>query len=326
MNKVAQNTISTRIQEIIGIEFNPVNHIEKIVSMIGGFIGILLVTWISWLFVGMQGASLLVASMGASAVLLFAVPHGPLSQPWPLVGGHLLSAVIGVTCYKLVPDIFIGGALAVALAIAAMHYLDCIHPPGGATALTAVAGGTATHTLGYNYVIAPVLLNVVIILLVAILVNLPFPWRRYPASLARRGRTKQKMTEEGTQQQESQRIPLSHADLEYALRQMNSFIDITEDDLEAIYTLAMRHAEHVHLQPSEVSLGHCYSNGRFGPDWAVRQVVDESPSVTAEDDMITFKVIAGEGRRRSASCTRKEFAHWARYEVFRNENSWQQVA
>jgi CBS domain-containing membrane protein len=318
VNKVAQKTISTRIQEIIGIEFNPVNHIEKIVSMIGGFIGILLVTWISWLFVGMQGASLLVASMGASAVLLFAVPHGPLSQPWPLVGGHLLSAVIGVTCYQLVPDIFIAGALAVALAIAAMHYLDCIHPPGGATALTAVAGGTATHTLGYTYVIAPVLLNVVIILLVAIFVNLPFPWRRYPASLAKRGRT--------TQNPEPQRIPLSHADLEYALRQMNSFIDITEDDLEAIYTLAMRHAEHVHVQPSEVSIGHCYSNGRFGPDWAVRQVVDESPSAKPEEDMITFKVIAGKGRRRSASCTRKQFARWARYKVFRNENSWQQVA
>ena len=74
-------------------------------------------------------------------------------------------------------------ALAVALAIGAMHYLNCIHPPGGATALSAVIGGDAIHQLGFQYVLTPVLLNVIIVLIVAILFNYPFHWRRYPLAL-----------------------------------------------------------------------------------------------------------------------------------------------
>jgi CBS-domain-containing membrane protein len=119
--------------------------------------------------------------MGASAVLLFAVPHGQLSQPWPVFGGHLVSALIGVASAKLVAPPLLAAAVAVALAISAMYYLRCIHPPGGATALTAVAGGETVHALGFHYVLTPVLLNVLIILAVALLFNFPFSWRRYPA-------------------------------------------------------------------------------------------------------------------------------------------------
>ena len=79
-----------------------------------------------------------VASTGASAVLFFAAPHSPLAQPCPFVGGHLLSAVLGVCCYQLIPDTFTAAATAVSLAIVFMHFLHCLHPPGGATALMAV--------------------------------------------------------------------------------------------------------------------------------------------------------------------------------------------
>ena len=143
------------------------HHIEKWLSALGGMVSLLGILLISQLSLNMQGASVLVASMGASAVLLFAVPHGALSQPWPVLGGHLVFAA----------------ALAVALAIGAMHYLNCIHPPGGATALSAVIGGDAIHQLGFQYVLTPVLLNVIIVLVVAILFNYPFHWRRYPLVL-----------------------------------------------------------------------------------------------------------------------------------------------
>ena len=128
----------------------------------------------------------LVASMGASAVLLFAVPHGPLSQPWAVLGGHLVSAVVGVACTKVIAQPMLAAPVAVGLAIGTMHYLRCIHPPGGATALSAVVGGETVHQLGFHYVLTPVLLNATIILLVALLFNYPFPWRRYPLALAQR--------------------------------------------------------------------------------------------------------------------------------------------
>jgi CBS-domain-containing membrane protein len=64
-----------------------------------------------------------------------------------------------------------------------MHYLNCLHPPGGATALSAVIGGQAVHQLGYQYLLTPVLLNVVTLLLIAIVFNYPFRWRRYPLSI-----------------------------------------------------------------------------------------------------------------------------------------------
>ncbi|WP_455234892.1 HPP family protein [Thiogranum longum] len=164
-----------------GFTFRRSGHLEKWISGCGGLVGILGVMTVSQQSLGLNGSASLVASMGASAVLLFAVPHGPLSQPWPVFGGHLVSALIGVACAKLIAPALLAAAAAVALAISSMYYLRCIHPPGGATALTAVAGGEAVHALGFTYVLTPVLLNVLIILAVAFLFNLPFSWRRYPS-------------------------------------------------------------------------------------------------------------------------------------------------
>lgn len=174
------------MKEIISQIFLPrSNHLEKWISALGGILSLTGILMISHAALGMEGASMLVASMGASAVLLFAVPHGPLSQPWPVLGGHIISAVIGVTCARYVHEPILASALAVGLAIGAMHYLNCIHPPGGATALSAVAGGAAVQQLGYFYVLTPVALNAVTILLIAIVFNYPFQWRRYPLTANR---------------------------------------------------------------------------------------------------------------------------------------------
>ncbi len=167
-----------------GVGADRTGHAEKWLSVAGGLVGVMSVILISRTTLGLSESSGLIASMGASAVLLFAVPHGPLSQPWPVLGGHLVSAVIGVACVKALPDTLLSAALAVALAIGAMHYLRCIHPPGGATALSAVIGGEAVHQLGFQYVLTPVLLNAASIVLIALLFNYPFPWRRYPGCLA----------------------------------------------------------------------------------------------------------------------------------------------
>lgn len=318
--KAVFNTRSTMIGDLLGIESAPVSHSERLVSIAGGFAGILLVLLVSRQFVGEQQATLIVASMGASAVLLFAVPHGPLSQPWPVAGGHLVSALIGVTCAKLVPETFVAAALAVGLAIGAMHYLRCIHPPGGATALVAVVGGAAIHELGYSFVLAPVSLNVIVILVTAVVFNYPWQWRRYPAAL--KPRHAQVEEEEISQ---ATREHISHGDLVYALSQIDSFIDVNEHDLLRIYDLATQRMQSRHLAPDQITLGRYYSNGEYGEQWQVRQIVDESHSENSDKDRVIFKVVAGPGRRTSGILTRMAFARWARHEVIRNENSWQRT-
>jgi len=305
-----------QLNALFGIGSNKTSNREKLVSGLGGFVSIFCILVVTRHYVG-DGAGLIVASMGASAVLLFAVPHGPLSQPWALIGGHLISSVIGVTCYLLISDTFVAAALAVGLAITAMYYLRCIHPPGGATALTAVMAGAGVHALGYHYVLTPVLINVAVILSVALLFNFLFAWRRYPVALMRYGR---KTSEQNTAQGES----LSREDLEYALKQMNQYVDVSNDELEKIYHLA-RSRMQTGLTSDQIRLGAYYSNGEYGNNWSVRLVVDESRHPQPQRDQLIYKVVAGQGRRSSGILTREEFAHWARYEVYLNENSWQRV-
>jgi CBS domain-containing membrane protein len=306
------------LNSYLGITSNKTSHKEKIISGLGGFISIFSILIITRHFVGHHDAGLIVASMGASAVLLFAVPHGPLSQPWAVGGGHLVSAVIGVSCYMLIPDLFVAAALAVGLAISAMYYLRCIHPPGGATALTAVMAGAGVHALGYRYLLTPVLLNVSVILGVALLFNFLFHWRRYPTALMQYSR---KQVEPVQAVEES----LSRDDLEYALKQMNLYVDVSNADLEKIYQLA-RNRSTTQLDMGQIKLGHYYSNGEYGANWSVRQVVDESNDTRPQRDQIIYKVVAGQGRRSSGTISREDFAVWSKYEVYLNENSWQRVA
>ncbi len=217
------------LNKLIGIELNPSSHMEKLISGIGGCLAIYAVYSISHIMLG-DDAFLLVASMGAATVLLFAVPHGPMSQPWPLFGGNVIAATIGIASAQWIPDIFIAAAAAVGISVTAMYYLKCIHPPAGATALSAVISGSAVEALGFYYVVTPVLLNVVIIFAIALLFNYPFKWRRYPASLVT---LPQKSS---STQPTSER--LSHQGIAHALRKIDSFIDINEDDLNRIFQLA----------------------------------------------------------------------------------------
>ena len=111
---------------------------------------------------------LLVAPMGASALLLFAIPSSPLAQPWPIVGGNTVSALIGLLISRYVPEPAVAAGCAVALAIAAMSLLRCLHPPGGAAALTAALGGPAVATYGLGFAFIPVGLNALVLTLLGI--------------------------------------------------------------------------------------------------------------------------------------------------------------
>ena len=128
-------------------------------------------------------SSFLIGSFGASAVLIYGAPSAEFSQPRNLIGGHVLSAIVGVTVFILAGnDPIIAGPMAVSVAIVVMHLTRTLHPPGGATALIAIIGGEKIHTLGYRYVFFPVLVGTLIMLIVALLVNnlSTNPKRHYP--------------------------------------------------------------------------------------------------------------------------------------------------
>lgn len=212
----------------LGVELDPVSWREKLVSSLGALIAIFSVLWISQHALHLTGAAMFIGSMAATSVLLFAVPHGALSQPWPVLGGHSLSALVGVTCAQHIPDPTLAAACAVGFSIAVMHQCKCIHPPGGATALTAVLGGPSVHELGYSFAWHPVLLNALLMLAIAIAYNSFFPWRRYPAFL-----NKPKPTPPGAPE-------VTHEEVVAALESFDSFVDITEEDLIRLHHLLSR--------------------------------------------------------------------------------------
>lgn len=207
----------------------PVSHKEKLRSALGALIGILLTGVVGSLALRFDPTlPVMIAPMGASAVLLFAVPSSPLAQPWSILCGNLVAAFVGVTVALLVSDIFVASALAISLAIAAMIALRCLHPPSGAVALTAVLGGPAVHSLGYGFLLWPVLGNSLILLLLALLYN-NATGRPYPQGL------KQAKTSHGTNDPSPiQKIGFSSADLDEVLKEYDEFLDIDRDRLETI--------------------------------------------------------------------------------------------
>jgi CBS domain-containing membrane protein len=212
-------------QKWLGIELIAVNAGERLVATTGGGIAMLVLAFFSFAALPQCGAAAVVASMGASSVLLFANPHGPLSQPWPVLAGHGFSALIGVTCARWIDHPYLAMAAAVGFSIGAMHQLKCIHPPGGATAFTAVMGGEAIADFGYSFVIFPVLTNALAMVAMAVIFNYPFPWRRYPSILSRpMGRISSTAPVDGDE----------HERIIAALRSINSFVDVSEEDLREI--------------------------------------------------------------------------------------------
>jgi CBS-domain-containing membrane protein len=152
-------------------------------SWIGAFLGIVGVAWVNQLFFEAIDLSLMIGSYGASAVLVYGAVRSPLAQPRNVIGGHVLSATVGVLCWKLLGQhLWLAESVAVATSIALMHATRTLHPPGGATALIAVIGSPEIHRMGYLYVLFPATIGPLILLLIALLVNNIPASRRYPES------------------------------------------------------------------------------------------------------------------------------------------------
>ena len=199
---------------------------ERLRFIAGAVLGILITAFLSRWWAG-DSASVpwMVASMGASAVLVFGMPSSPLAQPWPVLGGSTLSALVGAVCAALVPDPVFAGALAVGLAVALMVPLRCLHPPGASMALYVVL----TAGDGWHMAVFPVLFNVVVLLIAALAYN-GLTGRRYPHPQRANARTH---VAGGA---------FTASDVDAALAHYDELLDVSRDDLEGLLQLAGRAA------------------------------------------------------------------------------------
>lgn len=204
---------------------------EQLRACAGAICGLLLTGVTCHFLLAPDSASIyLIAPMGASAVLLFCLPASPLAQPWSVVGGNVVSGLVGAACVKWFgPGVGVA-ALAACLAIAAMFALRCLHPPGGAVALTTVVGGASVHAAGFEFVFVTVLFNSAILVACAVLYN-NLTGRRYPHSQQLAPAHPHATDDEVP----SARLGFTADDLDAVLRQHGEVLDISRDDLQAIF-------------------------------------------------------------------------------------------
>ncbi|MDM5073167.1 HPP family protein [Aeromonas bestiarum] len=208
---------------------------ESCYGALGAFVGLFGTAFVCQWGLGLN-VHWLIAPMGASAVLLFAAPASPLAQPWSILVGNGVSALMGVLSAQLIPEMALASAAAVMLAIAAMFLTRSLHPPGGAVALTAVIGGEGIRQLGMGYVLLPVLLNSLLLLMLALLYN-RLLGRRYPNS----GKA-QPNRHQTADPQPSERIATQATAIDLALEQHGELLDISRQDLQALLQEAQLHA------------------------------------------------------------------------------------
>ena len=203
---------------------------EVILSVSGVFVAMtVLVLTMGWLSDGVY-AWFVIASMGASAIILFATPHAPMAQPWSLLAGQMIAGICGLASWTLFNDPMIAVPIAVASSLLFMLLFKARHAPGGATALFIALGTVEVETLGWNLLWLSLLPSILILLVTAILFNAPFKWRRYPYVMLKQ-----------TQAEAEKRSDITHEDLVYASEQMQGYFEMSEAEFMQLYRAARQH-------------------------------------------------------------------------------------
>lgn len=205
---------------------------DRLLACLGALAAIAIVGALSAEALGRTTSIWLVAPIGASAVLLFAVPASPMAQPWPVIGGNIISALVGIVIAKSVGANGLAAALAVGSAIAAMSFARCLHPPGGAAALTAVIGGSAVYGLGWGLpFVAAVALNSILLVIVGMAFH-RFSGHSYP----------HRIEAEARDIESGDATRLETADIEAVLDELGESFDIDIEDLAVIVRAVERRA------------------------------------------------------------------------------------
>lgn len=213
-----------------------------VITSFTAFLCLYSLSYISHSIVGAQAIPVLLASMGAAAVLMIAAPNSPMATPWAFVGGNILSAFVGVVCVQFLPHSLMLGPIAVAAAIACMHICRCQHPPGGATALFAVIGGEQVHSLAYAYVVAPVALNVVLFVVVVSL------HRYFLNQQAIKNRQYARLLTVNKPQQLEGASVYTNKEIEVALQQLGLSLDVNASQIDKLLRFLQANKQWLHLQ------------------------------------------------------------------------------
>jgi len=215
------------------IAIDPVNMSvkAKLLSLLACFCSIFFIALVTKIVFPWPGYPMIIASMGASAIILFFIPGSPLAQPWPFVGGQLVSAVVGITCAINITETSTAAATAVGVSGLLMLLMRCMHPPGAATSLAPIMAGSSITSLGYSFVIVPVGINVLSMLVLAVVINRWVMKRDYPSPLP-----KKKQTKSFTVKEPGRHIGFSEQDLALALDDSDVFVDMTHADLSVLLT------------------------------------------------------------------------------------------
>lgn len=241
MQHQAKNLLSTVLAQLGLIKrdsqrLSAIPLTQRLKVALSAFIALFIVTYISLQLAGTAGSIVLLASMGASAVLLFGLPNSPLAKPWSFTAGHLISATVGLVCSHLFTDLALMAAVTISIVLFVMYIFECMHPPGGATALVPVIAST-DQVLGYEFLLYPVALNVFVLLAVALL--LQKLWLKHGMQ-----KPIQKYDPVHLHQDASplKRLGLQPEDLLSALNSFDTVVDISEQDLERLYHHAQLNA------------------------------------------------------------------------------------
>lgn len=210
---------------------NTVTRSEQLRACVGAFFGLLVAGVLSQMMNADNGtAAYLIAPLGASAVLAFCLPGSPLAQPWSVIGGNVISGLVGITCVLLLGDSAPVAALAACVAISAMFALRCLHPPGGAVALTVVLGGPAVHAVCYGYALMPIGVNSLLLVCAAILFN-NLTGRRYPHG----AQLVQPNPHATRDLVATSRLGFNAEDLDQVLKKHNRVLAVSREELEQIF-------------------------------------------------------------------------------------------
>lgn len=197
-----------------------VDHRERWRAAIGALVGVgIAALCCQWMGSHFGFTSWLMAPLGASAVLVFALPASPLAQPWPVLAGNTLSALVGVACARFIAEVAVAGPLAVGLAILLMFTTRSLHPPGGAAALLMVLAGVHSPW----FALFPVATNSLLLLLAGALYNRvtgrDYPHRQVVAAAPVGSR-------------------FTAVDLDAALAHYNQVLDVSREDLAELLGFA----------------------------------------------------------------------------------------
>lgn len=207
---------------------------SKLLSLIACFCSIFFIALITKIVSPWPGYPMIVASMGASAIILFFIPGSPLAQPWSFVGGQMLSAVVGVYCALNITETSSAAATAVGGSVLIMLIMRCLHPPAAATSLTPIMAGSSITSLGYSFILVPVAVNVVSMLILAVIINRWVMSRDYPSPLP----VKRQIHQRHTVIEPSHHVGFSEQDLTLAMKHSDIFIDMSHAQLCELLTQA----------------------------------------------------------------------------------------